>query len=194
MALRSSPLAEMAALDLGEREDDTTLFGATAGEVETMFRGANDLDAVRAPDPDAGLAGVALAVQAASQPRAVEVHPTAAAADWTKTLTLVERASATIRAYEKRFAQLEKQAKGLADRSVEDQRRLQLHIRSLEERLKQAEERTAASETAARDAEYHEWEAETRAKRAEQRAEEAEERTRQAETYLRRVHELLSGV
>ncbi|WP_182085233.1 hypothetical protein [Aureimonas sp. ME7] len=115
-------------------------------------------------------------------------------ADWTKTLTLVERAAATIRAYEKRFLQLEKQSKALADRAAEDQHRLHNHIQAMEERLKQTEERVIAAEAATRDAEYHEWEADMRVKRAEQRAVEAEAKAQQTEAYLRRVHELLSGV
>ncbi len=192
MAVEARLRSETSPLDF-EHDDPSELFGSDAPEVETMFRGSSDLEAVRTSEREEPVAAV-LAVPVVASARALEVQANAVAGDWTKTLTLVERAAATIRAYEKRFTQLEKQTKGLADRAVEDQRRLQLHIRSLEERLKQAEERTATAETAARDAEYHEWEAETRAKRAEQQAEEAEERTRQAETYLRRVHELLSNV
>ncbi|WP_416357855.1 hypothetical protein ACLNGM_07825 [Aureimonas phyllosphaerae] len=158
----------------------TTLYPANeaavpeAAEVETMPAGA------------APASAVALAVGHLT----IEPSPT----DWTRTLTLVERTAATIRAYEKRFVQLEKQSKALADRSAEDQHRLQTHIQSLEERLRQSEERVVTAETALRDAEYHEWEADMRAKRAEQRALEAEAKCRQTEAYLRRVHELLAGV
>jgi chromosome segregation ATPase len=121
-------------------------------------------------------------------------HIATNASDWNTTLSMVERAAATIRTYEKRYVQLEKQSRSLADRAAEDHHRMQTHLRSLEERLKQAEARAIKAETAARDAEYEEWEAETRAKKAEQRAAEAEARATQAEAYLRRVHELLSGV
>lgn len=114
--------------------------------------------------------------------------------DWNSTLSLVERAAATIRTYEKRYVQLEKQSRSLADRAAEDHHKLQTQVQALEARLIQAEARASAAETAARDAEYEEWEAETRAKKAEQRASDAEARATQAEAYLRRVHELLSGV
>lgn len=123
------------------------------------------------------------------------LHPIeATGGDWAQTLTMVERAAATIRAYEKRFLQLEKQGRALADRAAEDHHRLQSQLRVLEDRAKLAEERAAAAETTLRDAEYAEWEAEMRAKRAEERAHEAEARALQAETYLRRVHELLANV
>ncbi|WP_062011093.1 hypothetical protein [Aureimonas sp. AU4] len=137
---------------------------------------------------EAEVAGSALAL---SLPQAA---PAGAASDWNSTLSMVERAAATIRSYEKRYVQLEKQSRSLADRAAEDHHRLQTHLRSLEERLAHAEARAVKAETAARDAEYEEWEAETRAKKAEQRAAEAEARAVQAEAYLRRVHELLSAV
>lgn len=135
-----------------------------------------------------GLAAGALTVQL---PVMAEV---ASAADWTNTLSLVERAAATIRSYEKRYLHLERQSRLIADRAAEDHHRMMVQIQSLEDRLKRAEARATAAETAARDAEYEEWEAEARAKRLEQRATEAEARATQAEAYLRRVHDLLSAV
>ncbi|WP_279479323.1 hypothetical protein [Aureimonas sp. SK2] len=177
----------------GRRSEAEQADTVRVAEVATLFRGSDAPDAAspRAtldmPPPEAPSAGaIALAVGHLT----IEPSPT----DWTRTLTLVERTAATIRAYEKRFVQLEKQSKALADRAAEDHHRLQTHIQSLEERLRQSEEKVVAAEAALRDAEYHEWEADMRAKRAEQRAVEAETKCRQTEAYLRRVHELLSGV
>ncbi|RIX97586.1 hypothetical protein D3218_18620 [Aureimonas flava] len=171
----------MAQTDPGRVAEVTSLFSAPeTGEAEPIR------SELAPAEPAVPAKAIALAVGQLT----IEPSPT----DWTRTLTLVERTAATIRAYEKRFVQLDKQSKALADRAAEDQHRLQTHIHSLEERLRQAEERVIAAETALRDAEYHEWEADMRSKRAEQRAGEAEAKCRQTEAYLRRVHELLAGV
>ena len=166
--------------------------GRGGAEVTNLFPEIVTAEAEPVADeaPSTKAAPQSVAVAAAVGQLTIEPSPT----DWTRTLTLVERTAATIRAYEKRFVQLEKQSKALADRAAEDQHRLQTHIQSLEERLRHSEERVVAAETSLRDAEYHEWEADMRAKRAEQRALEAESKCRQTEAYMRRVHELLSGV
>ncbi|WP_061931085.1 hypothetical protein [Aureimonas sp. AU22] len=192
-----SAVRETVSFPEGEAETMAQSDGGRAAEVTSLFpvqevspaepARAEPVPGALTPDQPVTQAGaIALAVGHLT----IEPSPT----DWTRTLTLVERTAATIRAYEKRFVQLEKQSKALADRAAEDQHRLQTHIQALEERLRQSEERVVTAETTLRDAEYHEWEADMRAKRAEQRALEAEAKCRQTEAYLRRVHELLSGV
>jgi len=169
-----------------------SVFEGSVADLGDMFRGGESLSNLRSLDEreqgGEGSAGRSVALSQVSMPAEL------GGGDWTKTLTMVERAAATIRAYEKRFLQLEKQSKALADRAAEDQHRLQAHIQSLEDRLKLAEDRVTHSEAATRDAEYHEWEANMREKRMEQRATEAEAKAHQLEAYLRRVHELLAVV
>ena len=175
--------------DLVDNDWPSALFDTAPEDLGRLFRGTQAPQPLRAGDiPSAANESTDLTL--ATLPLA----SMEAGGDWAGTLTLVERAAATIRAYEKRFVQMEKQSRSLADRAMEDHQRLQAHINALEVRLKQAEERVVSTEAALRDAEYSEWETDMRAKRAEQRAEEAENRSRQAEAYLRRVHELLSGV
>lgn len=169
--------------------DAVELRGASPVEGEVLGRDVlRSLEASVQSTLETELASGALTVQLT---KAADV---AAASDWNNTLSLVERAAATIRAYEKRYLHLERQSRAIADRAAEDHHRMAVQIQTLEERLKKAEQRAAQAEGAARDAEYEEWEAEARAKRFEQRASEAEARATQAEAYLRRVHELLSGV
>lgn len=184
--------------DLDPSHDDDVmaqrplLFEGSLAELGEMFRGGDSLTSMRSVHKDAEID------ELENRPVALSPMPGLPAetgsADWTKTLTMVERAAATIKAYEKRFLQLEKQTRALADRAAEDQQRLRAHVQSLEDRLKQSEERITTAESSMRDAEYHEWEANMREKRAEQRAVEAETKGRQLEAYLRRVHELLSTV
>jgi len=183
-------------LDSAQPDSPSALFDMAAEELGSLFRGgeslplregdipppANEVSAVM-PSPSREL------VQSPAKPPL-----DAPGGDWTQTLTMVEQAAVTIRSYEKRFVQLEKQNRALADRAADEHQRAQVQIQSLEERLKQADEKIAGAEVALRNAEYNEWETNVRAKRAEQRAEEAEARARQAEAYLRRVHELLAGV
>jgi len=166
-----------------------SVFAGAVTDLGEMFRGSETLSNLRGVSQEDGTrSGRSVTLSQVSLPADL------GGGDWTKTLTMVERAAATIKAYEKRFLQLEKQSKALADRAAEDQHRLQAHIQSLEDRLKLAEDRVTHSEAATRDAEYHEWEANMREKRMEQRATEAEAKAHQLEAYLRRVHELLAVV
>ena len=118
----------------------------------------------------------------------------APAADWGATVDLVERAAATIKAYERRFLQLDIHTRALIQRSSEEQARLQEEILSLEAKLRETEERLAAVESVARDEAFYRWEADRRCREAETRAAEAADFSRQSEDYLRRVHSVLADI
>ncbi len=183
-------------MDPGQPDRPSALFDMAAEELGSLFRGAEPLPLREGDIPPPANEGHAVSLAPSTdliEPSA-NLPLDAPGGDWTQTLTMVEQAAGTIRSYEKRFVQLEKQNRALADRAAEEHQRAQAQILQLEERLKLADEKIAGAEVALRNAEYNEWETTVRAKRAEQRAEEAETRARQAEAYLRRVHELLAGL
>lgn len=125
---------------------------------------------------------------------AASVSPVPPMADWSATIGLVERAAATIKAYERRFVQLDVHTRALIERAGEEQARLQAEITSLEQRLHEAEERAARAESATRDEAFYRWEAERRLREVESRLSEAEDQSRQSEDYLRRVHSVLADL
>jgi len=182
--------------DAAQPDSPSALFDMAAEELGSLFRGGEALPLregdIPPPANEASAVVVAPGRELVEAPANLPLD--APGGDWTQTLSMVEQAAGTIRSYEKRFTQLEKQNRALADRAADEHQRAQAQIHLLEERLKQADEKIAGAEVALRNAEYNEWETNVRAKRAEQRAEEAEARARQAEAYLRRVHELLAGV
>ncbi|WP_019996408.1 hypothetical protein [Aureimonas ureilytica] len=183
-------------LDPGQPDRPSALFDMAAEELGSLFRGGEPLPLREGdiPPPANEGSGVVPVAPSTELVQPAKLPLDAPGGDWTQTLTMVEQAAGTIRSYEKRFVQLEKQNRALADRAAEEHQRAQSQILMLEERLKQADEKIAGAEVALRNAEYNEWETNVRAKRAEQRAEEAEARAQQAEAYLRRVHELLAGL
>ncbi|KTQ96843.1 hypothetical protein NS226_06975 [Aureimonas ureilytica] len=199
MSAIRNELAGEIEIDVAQPDAPSALFDTTAEELSAMFRGAEPLPLREGEIPAPANEGSAVAVAVAASSELIEpmtgtMPVDAPGGDWTQTLSMVEQAAGTIRSYEKRFAQLEKQNRALADRAAEEHQRAQAQIQVLEERLKAADEKLAGAEVALRNSEYNEWETSVRAKRAEQRAEEAEARARQAEAYLRRVHELMAGV
>jgi len=195
-AIRTDAAVELD-IDAVQPDRPSALFDASPEDLSAMFRGAEPAPLregeIPAPANEPGAVAVAPSTELI-EPATGTMPVDAPGGDWTQTLSMVEQAAGTIRSYEKRFAQLEKQNRALADRAAEEHQRAQAQIQTLEERLKAADEKLAGAEVALRNSEYNEWETSVRAKRAEQRAEEAEARARQAEAYLRRVHELMAGV
>lgn len=122
------------------------------------------------------------------------MSPVPPMADWSATIGLVERAAATIKAYERRFVQLDIHTRALIDRAGEEQARLQAEIVALEQKLHDSEERAMRAEGAMRDEAFYRWEAERRLREAEARISEAEDHSRQSDDYLRRVHSVLADL
>jgi len=83
-----------------------SVFEGSVADLGDMFRGGESLSNLRSLDEreqgGEGSVGRSVALSQVSMPAEL------GGGDWTKTLTMVERAAATIRAYEKRFLQLEK--------------------------------------------------------------------------------------
>lgn len=146
------------------------------------------------PSPPTGTGAVALSTPVTDmRPVALTPAPDAplADSDFQGSVRMVEQAAAVIADYERRFHDIEVDARAFISRIDEEQQRLLTYVASLEMEVAAAQERGRRAEAALEDVRLQAWEERLMRRHAETRAADAEAEVERCETYLRRVYEVL---
>lgn len=137
-----------------------------------------------------------------SRPKKLENSPVAlnlvplesAHKDWPQAIFLVERAATTIKEYERKFAEIERDARSFMRRVDEEHAALNMEIEELRNALFNAEVRSVKAQESFEAAKIANWEDKIARRKLETKLDEAEKELRRSASYIKRVEELLGGI